>query len=124
VKARGTRPERVASLIRQELASALLLESKDPGLDGIVLTSARVSADLRVAWIRYQLMDHAPEARVRAEEGLRRASGYLRGLMRRRLTMRTLPELRFEFDERGEAARRVGEILGDAGVGTEREEEK
>ena len=50
------RPERVASMIRQELARILLFETKDPGLQEIVVTGARVSADLRIAWSRTSCM--------------------------------------------------------------------
>jgi ribosome-binding factor A len=98
-------------MIRQELARMLLFESKDPGLQGIVLTGARVSADLRIAWVTYQLHDVSPSGRAAAAEGLARAVGFLRGSLKNRLSMRMVPELRFEFDDRAHAAERIDAIL-------------
>jgi ribosome-binding factor A len=121
---RSVRPERVASLIRQELARLLLFESKDPGLAGIVLTDARVSADLRIAWIRYQLHDASEEGRAVAREGLSRASRFLRSSLKDRLSLRIMPELRFEYDDRSGAGSEIEAILrqvrgadGDGGQG-------
>jgi ribosome-binding factor A len=114
---RSIRPERVASLIRQELARVLLFETKDPGLMGIVLTGARVSPDLRVAWITYQLHDTSMTGREAAERGLARAGGYLRGCLKGKLAMKVLPELRFEFDKHSVAAERIDAILRDVDAG-------
>ena len=108
---RTVRPERVASMIRQELARLLLFETKDPGLQGIVLTGARVSADLRIAWVTYQLHDPSPTGRSVASDGLLRAAGFLRGSLKSRLSMRMVPELRFEYDDRAHAAERIEAIL-------------
>ena len=108
---RTVRPERVAAMIRQELARIVLFETKDPGLQGIVLTGARVSADLRVAWVTYQLHDTSPTGRSEAIEGLARAAGFLRSSLKSKLSMRMVPELRFEFDDRAHAAERIDAIL-------------
>jgi ribosome-binding factor A len=108
---RTVRPERVASMIRQELARMLLFETKDPGLQGIVLTGARVSTDLRIAWVTYQLHDTSDSGRSAAADGLARASGFLRGNLKSRLSMRMVPELRFEFDDRAHAVERIDAIL-------------
>ncbi len=108
---RTVRPERVASMIRQELARILLFETKDPGLQEIVVTGARVSADLRIAWVTYQLHDTSPTGRSQASEGLARAAGFLRSSLKNRLSMRMVPELRFEFDDRAHASERIDAIL-------------
>jgi ribosome-binding factor A len=98
-------------MIRQELARMLLFETKDPRLQGIVLTEARVSADLRIAWVTYQLHDASDSGRSAATEGLASASGFLRGSLKTRLAMRMVPELRFEFDDRAHASERIDSIL-------------
>jgi ribosome-binding factor A len=104
----------VASAIRQELAKMLLLELKDPALGGVVVTGARVSRDLRVAWISYELHDDSEAGRVRAAGGLRRAAPFMRSSLTRVLRMRFMPELRFEYDERARAAERIDRILEQA----------
>jgi len=119
---RSVRPERVASVIREEIASAILFESKDPGLKGISVTAVRVSADLRIAWVSYQVHDSSPGGCLAAQKGLVRATSYLRSCLRSRLRLRILPELRFEMDDRLDAAQRIEEILGEmegsGGAGT------
>ena len=110
---KGIRPERIASAVREIVATALLTESKDPGLEGIVVTGARVSADLRVAWVTYHLHDDSPDGRDRASRALDRARGFLRGLLVRGISSRTIPELRFEFDEKMGAVERIQSILRD-----------
>ncbi len=107
------RPERLASAIRQEVARMLLTESKDPGLLGLVVTGARVSADLRIAWLSYELRDDTDEGRARAKDALGRASGYLRHEIMRRLSLRLLPDLRFEYDDRMRVVEKLAAVMRD-----------
>jgi ribosome-binding factor A len=106
------RRDRVAHLIRSELAGLLLREARDPRLQAVAITDVRVTADLRLARIQFRTL--TPEAMPReAQAALRRATPFLRGALGRALGMRVTPELRFEYDTTPDTARRVDELLHD-----------
>ena len=107
------RKERVASAIRQEVAIMLLTETKDPGLQGVVVTGARVTPDLRYVFLTYELHDDSESGRAHASQALQRAEGWLRRHIGRRLRLRIVPELRFQFDDRIHAVQKISSILGD-----------
>jgi ribosome-binding factor A len=109
----STRPRRVAERVREEVASLLAHDVKDPGVAGAVLTRVEMGADLRVAHVHVRLLDDSGDgARRRAlVAALRRASGMLRREVTRRLGLRYAPELRFEYDEGADAQTRIEQLL-------------
>jgi len=104
------RRDRVAHLIRSELAGLLLREARDPRLQAVAITHVRVTADLRLARIQFRTL--TPEAMPReSQAALRRATPFLRGALGRALGMRVTPELRFEYDTTPDTARRLDTLL-------------
>jgi ribosome-binding factor A len=121
VKKQSRRSQRVADLIRAELASLLLLEAHDPDVKMVTITDVEVSPDLRSA--RVYFTAHGDEAALdRAGAGLARASGYLRREVGRRCALRYAPELFFHPDTSYERGARIEEILSDV-LPPERSEE-
>lgn len=101
---------RVADLLLREVASILQKEVKDPRIGIVTLTNADVSPDLRVAKVYYTVLgDEA--ARAACQEGLTRASGYIRREIAKRLTLRTTPELRFYYDEALDRGLRINALI-------------
>lgn len=98
------RLRQINHLIRQELSDLLAREVNDPRLKGIIsITEVEVSADLRQAKVFISIMG-SEEERERAFAGLASASGFLRKTLGERLSLRYIPELRFQQDnsiERG-----------------------
>ncbi len=113
------RSRRVEEQIQRLLSEALRSELRDPGIASVVITEVRASRDLGVAWITYTLLGTtetpAPEALADAQAGLDRAAGFLRSLLARELATRTVPELRFSYDEVAQRGREL-ESLIDAAV--------
>ncbi|MBM3215592.1 30S ribosome-binding factor RbfA [Candidatus Poribacteria bacterium] len=89
------RVERIAELLKRELADIFLRRVKDPRLQECVVSNVRVSSDLRVAWVGLSIYD-ADEPSIR--KALAKASGYIRREAASRLDLRHSPELRFEVD--------------------------
>jgi ribosome-binding factor A len=119
------RRDRVAHLIRAELAGLLLREARDPRLQAVTITDVRVTADLRLARIQFRTLTAEATPRE-AEAALRRATPFLRGALGRALGMRVTPELRFEYDTTPDTARRVDALLDEvrgAGTGEDDEDE-
>jgi ribosome-binding factor A len=110
--AQGSRPDRVGEQIRQLLSESLAREVHDPGLGFVTLTRVRVSADLQVARIFYTSLGDE-KARAETRRALDRATPFLRRQVGRRVRLRRVPELHFQFDESVESQDRIERILLD-----------
>lgn len=107
------RTERLGELLRAELSDLLRREVNDPRLSQMVsFTQVRVSPDLSLARVYFSILGSAEE-RQQALTALTAASGYLRRLLSRRLSLRRVPELSFHLDESMERAARVMDLLAD-----------
>lgn len=97
------RLRRVADQIQRELSELLHAELKDPRVGMITLTGVEVSPDLAHAKVFFTTLAEA-ESLARIEAGLRRAAGFLRVQLGKRLKLRVTPEIHFKHDvsiERG-----------------------
>lgn len=111
---RFAKSDKVADLIRHTVSNALLTGLEDERLRWISVVEVRVSADLSHARIFYSAL----EPRLSREEAgaaLAENLAAVRRYVARHLRLRQVPELRFEFDEAEERARRIETILRDIG---------
>jgi ribosome-binding factor A len=96
------RSDRVAEQVRRDLADLIQSELKDPRVGMISLTAVELTPDYAHAKVFFTTLDaeHLDEV----QRGLKRASGFLRRELGRRIHIHTLPELHFIYDnslERG-----------------------
>mgnify|MGYP001174083391 FL=1 len=91
------RAQRVADRILEETAEILRREVSDPRMAMITLTGVKVSDDLRHARIFFVEMGEET-CREETMEALRKASGFLRRELGRRLQLRYVPEVVFTAD--------------------------
>lgn len=107
------RPDRVAEAIREEIASFLTGNAKDPRITGLVtVTAVEVSRDLRHARVFVSIYgDDA--ARAATLEGLASLANHLRPVIGRRLRLRLAPEIQFKLDESVARAARIDALLAD-----------
>jgi ribosome-binding factor A len=94
----GSRPERVADLIRSELALLLAREVHDPGIGFVTLTRVHVSPDLQLARVSYTALGD-DKTRANSARALERAAPFLRRQIGSRLHLKRTPELRFVYDD-------------------------
>ncbi|MHB8535384.1 MAG: 30S ribosome-binding factor RbfA [Sulfuricaulis sp.] len=106
----SNRPRRVAELIRRELAMLIPRELDDPHAHQITLTGAEVSRDLSSARIYFSLLSGAVQAKQTAKS-LNRAAGFLRHALMDRVSLRSVPALRFYFDESVERGARIDSLI-------------
>ncbi len=92
------RPQRVAELVRQEVAAMLTKGLKDPRIGFVSVMGVRMSPDLRYANVYVSLFGTEPE-RKSSLIGLRNSAGWVRRELGKRLRMRYTPEVRFFPDE-------------------------
>ena len=108
------RSDRVAEQIRRELAELIRLELKDPRINLVTLTDVEVTPDYAHAKVFFTSLageEHLPEIAA----GLKRASGFLRRELGRRIRIHTLPELHFVYDASVERGSRLSQLI-DAAV--------
>ncbi|RMF94972.1 MAG: 30S ribosome-binding factor RbfA [Gammaproteobacteria bacterium] len=99
------RSRRLEEQVQRSLSEALR-RARDPRIQQAVITAARVSRDLSVAWVYVAPLDPAqPTDQLAA--GLERARGFLRSALARELRVRQVPELRFRIDD---TSRRAAEM--------------
>jgi ribosome-binding factor A len=104
------RTDRVGQNMLELLASMLLVDVKDPRVAQVQIMAVDVTSDLRYAKVFYILLDKR-EPDPEAQDGLQRAAGFLRRELGDRLTMRYVPELKFEYDQSVERGRRIEDLL-------------
>src|SRR5574338_171349 len=111
------RARRLAKRISTIVASAIEYEIKDPGLAGVTVTDARVTADLHDATVYYTVigrtLDDDPDY-PGAAAALERAKGVLRSKVGAGTGVRFTPTLTFVLDTVPDAARHMEELLARA----------
>ncbi len=104
------RTERVSDLLLHEIAQILQKDVKDPRVGFVTLTGVQVSADLRVAKVRYTVLGDETN-REACVQGLRSATSFIRREVGRRLRLRAVPDLHFVFDDTLEKTLHLQEML-------------
>jgi ribosome-binding factor A len=108
----GRRLERLNEQFRREITDLLHREVRDPRIGPVTVTAVETAPDLAHAkvWV------HGPvegDQRAALLDGLRAASGFLRGELGRRLHIRRVPEFLWEWDGALEYARRIEQLLAE-----------
>jgi len=117
------RADRVAQLIQRKLATTIAQEIKDPRLPKLVTVSAvKLSSDLSYAKVYVTTLGGSSEMKPTLSI-LNKASGFLRSVLARTIKMRTVPELRFVYDESLEYGARLSQLINDVNPAGEDEEE-
>jgi len=105
------RNDRVAEAIREEVATFLAEDVKDPRIVGLVtVTGADVTPDLRSAKVYVSVLGSA-EDRATTMEGLDSVATHLRSRVGRSLRLRLAPEITFRIDETVAHAARIESLL-------------
>jgi len=105
------RSDRVAEAIREEVATFLAEDAKDPRITGMVtVTGVEITRDLRHAKVFVSVMGSDTD-RASTFEGLASAAGHLRSRVGRALRLRLAPEIVFRADESVAHAARIEDLL-------------
>ncbi|MFB0835153.1 30S ribosome-binding factor RbfA [Arthrobacter halodurans] len=107
------RAARLAQRIKVVVAQALGKVVKDPRVEGVTVTDARVTNDLQHATIYYTVFGDE-EAKEGARAALEKAKGVLRKEVGRNVTVRLTPSLEFVPDEIPVNASHLEELLREA----------
>jgi ribosome-binding factor A len=108
-----SRSSRVVEQIKRELAELIRQEVKDPRVGFVTITDVEITADYAHAKVFFSSLkgkDGADEI----QEGLRRASSFLRRELGRRVRIHTTPELHFVYDNSMEEGSRLSALIDKA----------
>ncbi|MGN1381639.1 MAG: 30S ribosome-binding factor RbfA [Eubacterium sp.] len=115
---RGYRQDRLAEEIRRIISEMLLKELKDPRLSGFIsITEVEVTRDNSYATCYITVLETQKDEKAKAKkeqdvlDGLRSASGKMRGKIGKELKLRRAPELIFKFDRSEEYGRHIDEVI-------------
>lgn len=109
MKRSSGRPQKLGDQIQRELADLLARELRDPRVGMITITSVDVSPDISHAKVFFTMLqkDNLQDTL----HGLRRAAGFLRSQLAKRIKLYTTPELRFEYDESVERGDHLSRLI-------------
>lgn len=113
-----SRSNRVAEQMHRELADLLQFEVKDPRVGMVTITEVEVSGDMSHAKVFYSAEAPSPDL----QKGLDKTSGFLRSQIAKRMLLRTVPQLHFEYDASADYSMKMNDLINQA-VGQENSED-
>ena len=113
------RIERLQEFIKARVAEIVQRDVADPKLGMVTITRCKLDREMELCRVYWSVIGDQ-KVRAKNQGALNRARKFVQHELAESLTTRTVPQLRFEFDESIEGALRVQNILTD--LAKEREE--
>lgn len=89
-----TRSDRLSDQIRTEISTILRDDVKDPRLKGITIIKVELSNDISKAYIFFSPLNSFNEINFQeVDEALKKAKGFIRSTLGKKLNVKRLPEL-------------------------------
>jgi ribosome-binding factor A len=110
-----SRSDRVGSQIQKILSELLSSEINDPRLKNVVITSVKMTRDLRIAKVYFLATDCQKNKKKKKEttEGFKSAFGFIKRTLAEKLGLRYMPDLRFYYDDSFDYGSRIDSLLND-----------
>lgn len=105
----ANKQERIASIIRKNIAEIIQFQIKDPKLGFVSIPEVKVSKDFSYATVYVSFINEADEKP--SLEVLNKAKGFIRSELAKKLDIRRVPEIRFVVDEGYKREARITELL-------------
>lgn len=106
----GSRAERIADQVKDQVSQLLSFEVKDPAVGLLTVTRVKMTSDMGMAHVYYTLVGDDEERRKTAR-ALDRATAFVRRRLAEDMNMRRAPEIRFHYDDDLERQERVEALL-------------
>ena len=104
------RMDRVNEEFKRELGKIIDQDLKNPNITGLIsVTKVKTSPDLKMARVYISIINS--KSKKNTLEGIKKASGFLRSELAKRVNLRYTPELIFELDESMEYGAKIDNIL-------------
>jgi ribosome-binding factor A len=121
----STRVDKVADLLKKEVALLIQSEVRDPRVGMASVTGVKVSKDLAHASVYVTLLgkSNAEEAQE-GIEALNKASGFLRSMLAKEVSMRIMPKLKFIYDDTLAKGQHMTSLIDEALARDERDHQQ
>lgn len=106
------RSNRVAEQMKKELGDIISRKIKDPRVGFVTITDVEVTGDLQQATVFISVFGEE-EKKQETLIGLAKAKGFIRSEIGKRIRLRKVPEISFDFDDSIEHGNRIEKILKD-----------
>jgi ribosome-binding factor A len=107
------RGRRIADQIQRELSEIIRMELKDPRVGLITITDVEVTQDNEHAKVFFTALGE-PVQQEAAARALNHAAGFLRSSLAKVMQLRTVPQLRFNYDISVERGVRLSNLIDEA----------
>lgn len=108
-----SRNQRMGNQLLRTLNELLRFETKDPRLEGVTFSAIDLTRDLSVAKVYFSTLDPNADPQP-VQQGLDKASGFLRSQIGRSIKVRHMPELRFLHDDRAAIGDEISSLIDGA----------
>lgn len=115
---------RVRQEILREVNNILLLEIKDPRIDGVTITDVNLTGDLQQATIYYSTLSNKAGERQKTQRGLDAITGKVRSDLGKKLTLYKTPEIKFERDRSIDYGSHIDSLLNQIKGGSNEESDE
>ena len=111
-----SRTSRIGEVLMRELAQMIQFEISDPRVGMVTVSHVDVTPDLKYAKVfvtRLNGVDSEQDAK-QCIESLNHAAGFLKRGLAKRVDIRTIPELRFQYDKTLENGFKMDALIAQA----------
>lgn len=109
------RSDRVADFIKRELSVLIQRSMRDPRVQGANINAVSVTRDMSIAKVYVTFLgQETHEESKDAIKALEGAAGFLRSELASMATMRSIPKLRFYFDEVARSSEQISSLIDQA----------
>jgi len=110
-----SRADRVGSQVQKILSELLTSEINDPRLKNTVITSVKMTRDLRIAKVYFLATgwQNNNGKKKKTAEGFKSAFGFIKRTLAEKLGLRYMPDLRFYYDESLDYGTHIDSLLND-----------
>lgn len=115
------RTRRIGDQIQRDLAQLIRDEVRDPRVGLVTVSGVDVTRDLAHAKVYVSALGADADQAREMVSALNHAAGYLRKLLAHRLTIRTIPALKFVYDESFDRGARLSHLIDTAVAGEKRD---
>ena len=113
-----SRTRRVGEQIQRELAVLLQREVRDPRLSQVTISAVEVTRDLSLATVYFTVLGEKEKV-TPIQQALEKASGFLRHALGENMVMRSVPHLKFVYDDSISRGATLSSLIDEA-VATDR----
>lgn len=102
--------ERLGNVLLKEISNILMTEIRDKDISFVTITHVELSSDLSYAKVYCTVLNEANKDKIMKD--LNEAKGFIKNmLVKRKLEMRIIPELKFVYDESIDYGNKIENII-------------